>query len=157
MGAAWDPAIFGETADTFLPSRYCNRTRKIIVDEDLTFGAGAKSCLRWQKMREVTMTLTKIWLGSTGKDNCPKRSLGVNVSGDIHRILIDVYRTGLAGKQKSSQINGLRTWNTDRHKDRWNLWWWKLYTILVRQSELRLCWILEFWQLTSTIYTRSWL
>ena len=67
VGAARDPAIFGNTADTFLPRRYYN-----IADgaEDprpgFAFGAGPKSCLGETLMREVVTNVAKTCLGMNG-------------------------------------------------------------------------------------------
>lgn len=90
VGAARDPANFGQTAETFLPSRYSNEMRKNIADEGLAFGAGAKSCLGRQMMRDVAMTVAKTCLGITREDTSQKANLGVTISANIHEIPIGV-------------------------------------------------------------------
>ena len=86
VGAARDSAMFGETAETFLPNRYCNQKRENSVDEGLAFGAGAKSCLGQQMMREVAMTVVETCLGIQSKETSLKHNPAVMISADIHRI-----------------------------------------------------------------------
>ena len=67
VGAARDPAVFGKTADSFLPGRYYNTTDG---SEDprpgFAFGAGPKSCLGETLMREVVTNVVKTCLGMNG-------------------------------------------------------------------------------------------
>ena len=67
VGAARDPAVFGKTADSFLPGRYYNTADGV---EDprpgFAFGAGSKSCLGETLMREVVTTVAKTCLGMEG-------------------------------------------------------------------------------------------
>ena len=64
IGAARDPAVFGSTADTFVPERYYNsQSNKDEVKQGFAFGDGPKSCLGAGLMREVAMTVAKICLG----------------------------------------------------------------------------------------------
>lgn len=65
VGAARDPAMFGSTANTFVPERYYNSTS----NEDGTkhgfaFGDGPKACLGACLMREIAMTVGKTYIGT---------------------------------------------------------------------------------------------
>ena len=70
VGAARDPAVFGKTADSFLPGRYY---KTAVVAEGsgpgFAFGAGPKSCLGETLMREVVTTVAKTCLGMNGESN----------------------------------------------------------------------------------------
>ena len=68
VGAARDPAVFGKTADSFLPGRY-NKTADDVAEDPrpgFAFGAGPKSCLGETLMREVVTTVAKTCLGMNG-------------------------------------------------------------------------------------------
>ena len=67
VGAARDPAVFGKTADSFLPGRYY-KTADIAEAPrpGFAFGAGPKSCLGETLMREVVTTVAKTCLGMYG-------------------------------------------------------------------------------------------
>ena len=64
VGAARDPAIFKSTAQTFVPERYLKDEP---ASKGLAFGAGGKSCLGEDLMREVVMTVVKVLLGIDGQ------------------------------------------------------------------------------------------
>ena len=68
VGAARDPAIFGKTADSFLPGRYYKTADDVAVDPrpGFAFGAGPKSCLGETLMGEVVTTVAKTCLGMNG-------------------------------------------------------------------------------------------
>ena len=68
VGAARDPAIFGETADSFWPTRYSDRVGPDTAPEGFAFGAGMKSCLGKDLMREVAMTVAQVCLGRGGSE-----------------------------------------------------------------------------------------
>ena len=64
VGAARDPAIFGSTADVFVPERYYNsKSNEDNLKQGFAFGDGPKSCLGAGLMREVTMIVAKTCLG----------------------------------------------------------------------------------------------
>ena len=64
-GAARDPAIFGETADSFRPDRYFQTSMtSASTRHGLAFGTGHKSCLGEELMRDVVMTVLKSCLGN---------------------------------------------------------------------------------------------
>ncbi|KAL6721674.1 hypothetical protein ACLMJK_000778 [Lecanora helva] len=64
VGAARDPAVFGETADLFRTGRYYHRSQdQRHVEQGFAFGAGPKSCLGEHLMREVVMTVMSTCLG----------------------------------------------------------------------------------------------
>lgn len=86
VGAVQDPALFGETAETFLHNKNGSQTKKNRADESLAFGAGAKSCLGQELIREVTMIVAKIYRGIDKKDISPKTNPAVTISADVHRI-----------------------------------------------------------------------
>lgn len=63
VGAARDPAVFGNTADSFLPRRYYNTADGTEGPRPgFAFGAGSKSCLGETLMREVVTTVAKTCL-----------------------------------------------------------------------------------------------
>ncbi|KAL9130774.1 MAG: hypothetical protein Q9217_001122 [Psora testacea] len=61
VGAARDPAIFGDTADLFVSERYYHRNKQ--SPTGFAYGAGTKSCLGEHLMREIIMTAMKVCLG----------------------------------------------------------------------------------------------
>lgn len=65
VGAARDPLVFGETAESFSPNRYCvqYRAEEEEEEEGLAFGIGNKSCLGRDLIREVIMTVMMTCLG----------------------------------------------------------------------------------------------
>lgn len=64
VGAARDPAVFGETAETFVPNRYCTSpSESVEAKEGFAFGAGPKSCLGRDMMREVAFSVAESCLG----------------------------------------------------------------------------------------------
>ena len=85
VGAARDPAAFGETADLFRPDRYFHSSKEASdVNSGLAFGMGPKSCLGEQLMREFAMTvaITCLAIDSNGPE--PKQSIELQGSvGDI--------------------------------------------------------------------------
>lgn len=83
VGAARDPAIFGETAESFLPNRYMKANGE--SKEGFAFGAGPKSCLGQNSMREIAMTVAKTCLGMESARSGPEgRSL--IITGDMNQI-----------------------------------------------------------------------
>ena len=94
VGAARDPAVFGNTADSFLPERYYNTADGAEDPKPgLAFGAGPKSCLGETLMREVVTTVAKTCLGMNG---------GANGGVDLKVTMEDVPRgvQGWLGWQK---------------------------------------------------------
>ena len=64
VGAARDPGVFGDTADSFVPLRYVNLSlQERSNQEGFAFGAGTKICLGRDLMRTVAMTLVETCLG----------------------------------------------------------------------------------------------
>lgn len=75
VGAGRDPAAFRETEDLFRPSRYYNPNGNAdSVGHGFAYGAGPKSCLGEDLMREIVMTVAKTCLGlESGKPEQPNR------------------------------------------------------------------------------------
>ena len=67
VGAARDPAIFSDTADLFRPERYYGLPKADKMKQGFAFGAGAKSCLGKNLIREVVTTVGKTCLGMNSK------------------------------------------------------------------------------------------
>ena len=67
VGAARDPAVFGSTADTFVPERYYKSPDE--TRQGFAFGDGPKSCLGADLMREVAMIVAKTCLGTLLEDS----------------------------------------------------------------------------------------
>lgn len=64
VAAARDPAVFGPSAETFVPERYCSfLPDPDEVKEGFAFGAGPKACLGKHLMRELAVTVAKTYLG----------------------------------------------------------------------------------------------
>ncbi len=64
VGAARDPAIFGSTANNFVPERYYSSpSNEDEMKQGFAFGDGPKSCLGVDLMREVAMTVAKTCIG----------------------------------------------------------------------------------------------
>ncbi|KAI4137287.1 MAG: hypothetical protein L6R39_007362 [Caloplaca ligustica] len=64
VGAARDPAVFGGTAETFVPDRYCAPASEYAeAKEGFAFGVGPKSCLGRDLMREVAFSVAKSCIG----------------------------------------------------------------------------------------------
>ncbi|KAL8804462.1 MAG: hypothetical protein Q9182_002567 [Xanthomendoza sp. 2 TL-2023] len=61
LGAGRDHAVFGETAEEFIPSRYYDAPSS--QPEGFAFGAGAKSCLGKDLMRMVAITVVETCMG----------------------------------------------------------------------------------------------
>ena len=90
VGAARDPAVFGPTAEIFQADRY--RTHAPSQLEGFAFGAGPKTCLGQELMRNVCTQVIKILLGLGQLDtsqsvpsnitlHCYKRDLPLGVQG----------------------------------------------------------------------------
>lgn len=63
VGAARDPALFGSSAETFTPDRYCTSTADIDeAKEGFAFGVGLKACLGKSLVREMIITIAKTCL-----------------------------------------------------------------------------------------------
>ena len=60
VGASRDPAVFGDTADSFVPHRYLQESGE--RTEGFAFGAGPKTCLGRDLMRQIAMTVAKTCL-----------------------------------------------------------------------------------------------
>ncbi|KAL8712152.1 MAG: hypothetical protein Q9220_003586 [cf. Caloplaca sp. 1 TL-2023] len=76
VGAARDPQVFGSTCEEFVPERYYNLEHSAEdLDEGFAFGAGSKSCLGRELMREVATSLAHVCLGTAenGSVNVPVR------------------------------------------------------------------------------------
>ena len=64
VGAARDPAVFGENADSFQSGRYYNTTDAVEdTKAGFAFGAGPKSCLGGTLMREMVTAVAKTCMG----------------------------------------------------------------------------------------------
>lgn len=61
VGASRDTAVFGDTADSFVPHRYLQESGE--RTEGFAFGAGPKTCLGRELMRQIAMTVAKTCLG----------------------------------------------------------------------------------------------
>ena len=84
VGAARDPAVFGDSAESFRPERYCGLSEGAESEKKgLAFGAGPKSCLGETLVREVVTTVAKTCLG-IGIGSSSKVGLQANVD-DIPR------------------------------------------------------------------------
>lgn len=65
VGAARDHALFGNTADSFLPERFYGFSEGAdSLKQGFAFGTGAKSCLGERLIREVVTTVAKTCLGT---------------------------------------------------------------------------------------------
>ena len=85
VGAARDPATFGETADLFRPDRYFHSSQDPSdVNFGLAFGMGPKSCLGEQLMREIVMTVASTCLAIDAHSPEPKPS--IEIQGSVHDI-----------------------------------------------------------------------
>lgn len=63
VGAARDPEVYGPSAETFTPDRYCTSSADIDqVKEGFAFGSGSKTCLGKHLMREMVITIAKTCL-----------------------------------------------------------------------------------------------
>ncbi|KAL8945895.1 MAG: hypothetical protein Q9222_007629 [Ikaeria aurantiellina] len=66
VGAARDPQTFGSTCEEFVPERYYTLENHADgLKEGFAFGAGPKSCLGRELMREVATSLAQFCLGVT--------------------------------------------------------------------------------------------
>jgi len=64
VGAGRDPAVFGDTADLFRPGRYHDLKENVCgAEHGFAYGAGPKSCLGEDLMREVVMNVASTVLG----------------------------------------------------------------------------------------------
>ena len=65
VGAARDPALFGSSAETFTPDRYCTSSAGTDeAKEGFAFGAGPKACLGKSLVREMVITVAKTCLAT---------------------------------------------------------------------------------------------
>lgn len=78
VGAARDPAAFGDTAENFVPSRY---SKQCPDPEGFAFGAGAKACLGKYLMNSVAVTVAAACLGLD--QNASTTELPTSVAVDI--------------------------------------------------------------------------
>jgi len=104
VGAFRDPAMFGSTANTFVPERYYNSSS----DEDGTkqgfaFGDGPKACLGAYLMREVAMTVAKTCIGILSTILDRTRSWTYR---HMQRTFLTAYKVGLDGRQMCGRKNG---------------------------------------------------
>ncbi|MDI1486557.1 MAG: hypothetical protein OHK93_005788 [Ramalina farinacea] len=90
VGASRDPAVFGDTAASFVPHRYLQESGE--RTEGFAFGAGPKTCLGRDLMRQIAMTVAKTCLGLADEEtnvehstpiklNCPGDSIPEGVRG----------------------------------------------------------------------------
>ena len=95
VGAARDPSVFGDSADVFMPERYCRDEKP---HTGLAFGTGPKSCLGEPLIREVVMTVIKACV-SADTDVSKAQNSKVNIIGDAAEIPIGMQ--GWLGWQRS--------------------------------------------------------
>ena len=90
VGASRDPAVFGGTADSFVPHRYLHESGE--RTEGFAFGAGPKACLGRDLMRQIAITVAKTCLGLDDEEtnvhqpapirlDCPGDSIPEGVRG----------------------------------------------------------------------------
>ncbi|KAI4190867.1 MAG: hypothetical protein LQ346_004841 [Caloplaca aetnensis] len=82
VGAGRDPAAFGETAESFVPSRYFEAGSSL--QEGLAFGTGAKTCLGKDLMRTVAATVVETCLAKPQGTEMTNGAeiVAVNLEGD---------------------------------------------------------------------------
>lgn len=83
VGAARDPAIFGSTADTFIPERYYSpSSNEHGMKHGFAFGDGPKTCLGVGLMREIAMTVAKTCIGIIPTDSESGMKLNIQASAE---------------------------------------------------------------------------
>ncbi|KAL8856967.1 MAG: hypothetical protein Q9178_006462 [Gyalolechia marmorata] len=88
VGAARDPLVFAETAESFSSNRYCGGNTAE-VEEGLAFGIGNKSCLGRDLIREIIMTAMKTCLGTfnSKENNTPSEAKpALSIHADVREI-----------------------------------------------------------------------
>ena len=93
VGAARDPLVFGETAESFSSDRHCGGNTAEIEEEGLTFGIGKKSCLGRDLIREIIITVMKTCLGTfiPTENNTPSEATSaVSIHADVREIPMGV-------------------------------------------------------------------
>ena len=79
VGAARDPAVFGEGAESFEPWS-SNEDHGDLEKEGFSFGAGHKSCLGRDLMRQIAMTVAGTCLGIEGAKSSGQRRSPITIS-----------------------------------------------------------------------------
>ncbi len=82
VGAGRDPAAFGETAESFVPSRYFEAGSSL--QAGFAYGTGAKACLGEDLMRTVAATVVETCLAEpqcTARTNNNAEDVAVNLEG----------------------------------------------------------------------------
>ncbi|MCJ1278847.1 hypothetical protein MMC21_006666 [Puttea exsequens] len=92
VGAARDPAVFGDTAELFMPERYLHDK----AEQGFAFGAGPKFCLGQDLMREVVMTVMKVLLNM---DNGASKAQKSTISMQFNAAKIAIGVQGWLGWQ----------------------------------------------------------
>ena len=83
VGAARDPAVFSETANTFVPHRYCQSTSDSPeVCEGFAFGTGPKACLGCDTMREVALSVVNSCFGLPVRSSENSNTLWLEAKAD---------------------------------------------------------------------------
>ena len=77
VGASRDPAVFGDTANSFLPHRYLQESGERI--EGFAFGAGPKTCLGRDSMRQIATTVAKTCLGLPDEETVVHQSAPIKL------------------------------------------------------------------------------
>ncbi|KAL8918391.1 MAG: hypothetical protein Q9172_005450 [Xanthocarpia lactea] len=93
VGAARDPLVFGETAESFSSNRYCGGNTAEVEEEGLAFGIGNKSCLGRDLIREIIITVMKTCLGTfIPKENnsSSEAKSAVSIHADVREIPMGV-------------------------------------------------------------------
>jgi len=103
VGAARDPAVFGETAEFFWPDRYLGGNGK--TKEGFAFGAGPKSCLGQSLMRQVAMTVARTCLGMGSVRSCEEGRPLISITGNVAKI--------------PRGVQGWLGWNKDITPEEW--------------------------------------
>ena len=104
VGAARDPAIFGSTAETFVPERYYNSpSNENKIKQGFAFGDGSKSCLGANLIREVAMTVARTCIGIS------PQSLGSKTKVDIQANASNIPRG----------VQGWLGWQADVRPEEW--------------------------------------
>lgn len=84
VGASRDPAAFGPYEQAFVPKRYTRScSSHTEVKQGFAFGAGSKSCLGKELMREVAMTVVETCLGTLPRDDSREKWTLVAKAEDI--------------------------------------------------------------------------
>ncbi|KAI4225394.1 MAG: hypothetical protein L6R36_003936 [Xanthoria steineri] len=88
LGAGRDHAVFGETAESFVPGRYFDAPLR--QQEGFAFGAGAKTCLGKDLMRMVAAAVVESCLGPAQTSETSTKLPMIDLKGDGGKIPIGV-------------------------------------------------------------------